>query len=52
MSDMICAEELVDTTSRSYRMKHVDLKTPCIIDEKYVDKSRKHAIHKVIKLCK
>jgi len=34
MSNMICAEELVDTKSRSYRMKHVDLKTPCITSEK------------------
>jgi len=31
---MIDAEDLIETESRSYRMKHVDLKTPCIISEK------------------
>ena len=35
---MIDAEDLIETESRSYRMKHVDLKTPCIISEKiYTD---------------
>ena len=43
MSEMICAEELVDTKSRSYRMKHVNLNTPCIVNEKYVDKTKDRA---------
>jgi hypothetical protein len=39
MKTLIDAEDLIETKSRSYRMKHVNLKTPCILDHKYIDKT-------------
>ena len=41
---MIDAEDLIETESRSYRMKHVDLKTPCIISEKIDTRGRASSI--------
>ena len=47
--DMIDAELLVDQESRSYRMSHVDLNTPCIInDTLYNNRAPSHVYRKAL----